>query len=334
MADRNSESSLGGVPAVFTALDFVDTVPFVPDEGSEPVSTMSAGRVGQSSLFFDDPSDERSTRAHLIPAHAGEVAIGARARLSTGESAPPPIASPGGVVLPGLSNTGPSGNSDNFTGRSNPVAIARIDTGVHATSRTSSRPRAPEEPVNRVRSPQLQPQRRAAVPAKRMPATLPRRTMLLAAAIGASSVVALMQITTRPARAMPGSATAATATAPEAPISSAERQSHTEPAATAEPIVDERSAARSMHDAVASTTMQPQALTREADAMRPSDTSLGRGRDQPGPSAAPTSQVRRRVAVPREAIAASVAAAQSKADAFLRSESATRLDPARDSGGR
>lgn len=329
MADRNSESSLGGVPAVFTALDFVDTVPFVPDEGSEPISTVSAGRVGQSSLFFDDPSDERSTRTHLIRAHAGEVAIGAGARLPTRESAPPPIASPGGVVLPGPANTGPSGNSDNFTGRSNPVAIARNDTGAHAASRTSSRPRAPEESVNRVRSPQLQPQRQATVPARRMPATLPRRTMLLAA-IGALSIVALMQIAARPTRAMPGSATAATAIAPEEPLSSAERQSHTEPAATAESVVDERSAARSMDGAVASTTVQLQALTREADAMRPSDTSLGRGSDQPSPSAVPTSQVRRRAAVPREAIAASVAAAQSKADAFLRSESTARLDASLD----
>lgn len=334
MADRSLEGSVGGVRAVFTALDFVDTVPFVPDEGSEPVSTTWAGSIGESSLFFDDPSDERSTRTHLIRAHAGEAPIGARTRLSTGESAPPPIASPAGVVLPGFANTGASGNSDSFARRSNPVAIARNDTGTHATSLTSLRPRAPEEPANRVRTPQRQPPRQATVPAKRMPAASPRRTMLLAAAIGASSIVALMQITTRPTRALPGNATAATATAPEAPLSSAEGQSHTESATKGESIVDERSAARSMPGAVASTTMQPQALTREADAMRSSDTSLGRGSDQPGPSPAPTSQVRRRVAASREAIAASVSAAQSKADAFLLSEGAARLDPAHDSSAR
>jgi hypothetical protein len=159
-----------------------------------------------------------------------------------------------------------------------------------------------------------------------MPAASLRRAMLLAVAIGASSVVALMQITTRPNRALPGSAIAATATAPEVPIASAEGQSHTEPATKSESIVDEHGAARSMHGAVASTTMQPPALTHEADTTRPSDKSPGRGNDQPSPSPVPTSQVQRRVAATREAIAASVAAAQSKADGFLRSESAARLD--------
>jgi hypothetical protein len=334
--DRNPESNVDAAQTGFSAMDFVDTVPAPPDDGGASASPTPSPPLSSSSLFLDDLSDARPARGHPIRAH-GETATGVLTRPSTGESVAHPIASPGGAARPRLAGMAPSADTARFDNRSTSVAVARSDAAIRPTPRTSAPPRSPEVFVNQdrfppPRKPDAPTVRQATALPPRMLASGPRRMLLLAAVMAAFSIVVVMRAGSRSSQAPRQDAAVETAAVPDVSMSSSGEQRHAKPATAAEPVIDAQSAARSTQDAEALPSPQPPASTSAAVNQRHVESSPGQGIDQASPPP-PTPRTQRRVVVAaREAIAASVAAAQSKADAFLRSQSAAHVASAPDSG--
>jgi len=306
VVDRNSKRGGGVVQTGFSPMDFVNTVPFPADAQGAPAPATPSARE-QSSLFLDDLSDARP--AHVLPASA-DAAGTRQVRLDR--------------PTPSEGTARPAGHSASAAGaRSGPV--------IHPKPETPSRPRSQDVPVVQGR---LQPaprpdapKARRAMPAQRRPKARPRRVVLLVAATAALSIVALTQAGIRPGPAPSHDAAVEAARAPAASMSRIEEPSHVESASAAESIVD----TRPVQEAAAAAP-PPAATSTDAGGDRSE-----RGADtspEPGGSASPklrrqvASQAQRR-ATP-EAIAASVAAAQSKADAFLHGQGATSIEPARD----
>ena len=334
--DRHSKGGARAAKNGFSAMDFVETVPFAPDEGAGTASAMPPEKEA-SSLFFDDLSVAGPTRAHRTRAHVVEAATGTRTIRSPGDSVPHPAADPGAPAAPRPGGRTPSGEMGTPARRSASISIARSDTAGHPRSTTPSHPRSPPAAADPGRLPGLPEPgapttRQAAPPARRALAMPPRSMMILAAVTAAVSIVLLVRAATRSGQAQPQVTPATAAATSEASRSHDEEPSRTGSATAAQPNIDALPVARPMPVAAAPRAPEAPALIGDGASGRTSGASSGPREDQAGPRPSSTPAVQRRLGATREAIAASVAAAQSKADAFLRSEGPVSGKPPSGSG--
>lgn len=316
--DRHSRRGARSAQTGFSAMDFVDTLPFGPVEGMDASPVMRPEK-GASSLFLDDLADAGPTPAQQ--AHPVEAETGA----CTGRSSavPPPAARPGAAAPPR------HGDMDFPAGRSASMPTVRSGTAGHPHSTTSSPSNSPPAAANPGHRAGLAGRstpatRQAATPARRMLATPSRATMLLAAMTAAVSMVLVVRAATRPGQAPPEGAGALAAATPHD-----EASSRAFSAIAAQPGIDAVTVAPGAPGAA---SPPAPALSADGEGGQAAAASSGPRGDQPGQRPSPTPAVQRRPGATREAVAASVAAAQSKADAFLRSESPVAGKPSPGSG--
>jgi hypothetical protein len=308
--DRHSQSSAGAAQNAFSARDFVDTVPFIPDDGGATTSGTPPD-LEASSLFFNDLPEAAPTRAHQASAHTVESAAGARARRSPDDAVPPPSVNRGAPASRRPGDKTPAADTGSSVTRPAPIAVARSSAADHPRSAARSHTSLPAAASRPGRFPGRSAPVAPVVRRNFTPARASRRTMILAAVTAAVSVFLLVRAATRSDQVLPGGIAAIAAAAPEASTSHDVGPSHSGSA----------TAARSMPDASSPSSLQAPAPIGYRASGRASDTSPAPREDRSGRRSSAMPSVQHRPDATREAVAASIATAQSKADAFLRSES-------------